>query len=298
MKPTFTLLLAFVLSGLHSSAQKPILIYDGSVELGGNHYPGIHVAIPEVPFEAVQKNWIKTMESGTKSKAVYDKGNWTLFGANISSVSPTPVNIYSRIENQDSLVRLLVAMELRKDDFVQKGSHEAELASVKEYLKQFAKGQYLDLVKAQLKAEEKKLKEVERNFRSYGKQQSRLERTIKSAEKTLNAEQEALVTSNTELNSVTVELASQTMQFNELAEGPAREERAKYLKSLEKRKKQITRAISKSESKISKSENAIRDANAQLPKKENLQGEAKDDIADQQAVVQQYRDKLAKIEQY
>lgn len=298
MKPTFTLLLALVLSGLDSFAQKPILIYDGSFELGGNHYPGIHVTIPEVSFEEVQKNWIKTMESGTKSKAVYDKGNWTLFGANISSVSPTPLNLYSRIENQDSLVRLLVAMELRKDDFVQKGIHDAELASAKEYLKQFARDQYLDIVKAQLKAEEKKLKEVEGDFRSYGKQQNRLERTISKSEKTLNTEQEALIAANTELNSVTVDLASQTMQFNELAEGPAREERAKYLKSLEKRKKQITRAISKSESKISKAENAIRDANAQIPKKESLQGEAQNDIAVQQAVVQQYRDKLAKIEQY
>jgi hypothetical protein len=51
-------------------AQKPILVYDSSIKLINNYYPGIIVTIPEVNFESVQKNWIKAIESGTKSKAI------------------------------------------------------------------------------------------------------------------------------------------------------------------------------------------------------------------------------------
>ncbi len=297
IKTTSTLFIFVFIATLGSFAQKPILIYDGSIELGGNYYPGIYVTIPEVPFESVQKNWIKTMESGSKSKAVFENGNWSIFGANIKSISPTPLNIYSKIENQDSLVRLLVSMELKKDDFVQKGSHETELTSAREFLKQFAKEQYLNLAEEQLKTEEKKLKDIEKEFSSYKKQESGLEKSIRSAEKTIKNAQEEIVLQNRELNAVSVEIASQTLQYNELAEGSAKEERAKYLKSLDKRKNKIAKAIKTAEKKIEKASADIRDANSSIPQKESLQGEARNKIAAQQAVVQQYKDKAVKIKQ-
>jgi septal ring factor EnvC (AmiA/AmiB activator) len=298
MKTIVTFIICSLLTALGLFAQKPLLIYNGTLELTGSTYPGIIATIPEVAYELVQKNWIKTIESGTKSKAVYDNGKWTLFGANIASISPTPMNVYSKLENQDSLVRLVVAMELKKDDFIQTGTHEPELASAREFLKQFAKEQYLDLANGQLKAEEKKLKEIEKEFSSYGKQQAKLEKAARSAEKTIKSEQEKLVTYNTELNNMSIELASQTMQYNELAEGPAKEEREKYLKSLEKRKTKITKGISSSQKKIDKANNTIRDSSARIPGKETKQDESKDKIAIQLAVVNQFRDKLKKIEQY
>lgn len=298
MKAISTYIVVCLFSASFLFGQKPVLIYNGTLELTGSTYPGIIATIPEVAYEVVQKNWIKAIESGTRSKAVYDNGKWTLFGANISSISPTPMNVYSKLENQDSLVRLLVAMELKKDDFIQTGTHEPELASAREFVKQFAKKQYLELVAGQLKAEEKKLKEVERESSSYKKQQAKLERAMRSAEKTLKSEQEKLVTYNTELNNMSVELASQTMQLNELAEGPAKEEREKYLKSLEKRKRKITKGISSSQKKIDKANNTIRDSSARIPGKETKQDDAQNKIAAQQAVVNQFKDKLKKIEQY
>lgn len=298
MKTIVTFFTCYLLTTLGLFAQKPLLIYNGTLELAGSTYPAIIATIPEVAYEEVQKNWIKAIESGTRSKAVYGNDKWTLFGANISSISPTPMNVYSKLENQDSLVRLVVAMELKKDDFVQTGIHEPELASAREFLKQFAKEQYLGLANDQLKTEEKKLKEIEKEFSSYGKQQTKLEKAVRSAEKTIKSEQEKLVTYNTELNNMSIELASQTMQLNELAEGPAKEEREKYLKSLEKRKSKITKGISSSQKKIDKANSTIRDSSARIPGKENLQDEAKNKIAAQEAVVNQYKDKISKIEQY
>jgi hypothetical protein len=298
MKAIVTFFIVSLLSASFLFAQRPVLIYNGTLELTGSTYPGVIVTIPEVAYEVVQKNWIKAIESGTKSKAVYDNGNWTLFGANITSISPTPMNVYSKLENQDSLVRLIVSMELKKDDFIQTGIHEPELASAREFLKQFAKEQYLDLAKGQLSAEEKKLKEIEREFSSYGKQQAKLEKTVRSAEKTIKSEQEELVNFNTELNNMSIELASQTIQFNELAEGPAKEEREKYLKSLEKRKDKISKAIVASQKKIDKANNTIRDSSARIPGKETQQDEVKNRISVQETLVNQYRDKIKKIEQY
>ncbi len=298
MKTIFAFFVVSLFSTSLLFGQKPVLIYNGTLELTGSTYPGIIATIPEATYEVVQKNWIKTIESGTRSKAVYDNGRWTLFGANISSVSPTPMNVYSKLENQDSLVRLVVAMELKKDDFIQTGIHESELASAREFVKQFAKEQYLDLADGQLKAEEKKLKEVEKEFSFYKKQQAKLEKAARSAEKTIKSEQEKLVTYNTELNNISVELASQTMQLNELAEGPAKEERENYLKSLEKRKNTITKGIASSQKKIDKANNTISDSSARIPGKETRQDEAKSKISAQEAVVNQYREKIKKIEQF
>jgi septal ring factor EnvC (AmiA/AmiB activator) len=192
----------------------------------------------------------------------------------------------------------MVAMELKKDDFIQKGNHEAELAGAREFLKQFARDQYLKLANEQLKVEEKKLKTIEKELSSYSKQQAGLEKKIRSADKTIKTEQENLVNHNSELNSMSVEISSQTIQVNELSEGPAKEEREKYMKNLEKRKNKIVKAIKISENKIEKANASIRDANSRLPGKESLQDDAREKIDTQLNIVQKYKDKVEKIQQY
>jgi hypothetical protein len=299
MKTTLPLLL--VLGLMHAGAvmsQKPIELREDSIKFGTHSHPGIILSLPEVPYESVQKSWVKLLESGTKSKAVYENGIYTLFGGNIKDVSPNPVNIYSRLDSRDSVVYIMTSVELKEDTYVQKGSAETELAGLKTYLKGFAKEQYLDLAKKQLDDQEKQLRSLEKELSSYEKDESDLEKSIRSDEKTIKEQEESLQVMNTELTNLSTEVLTQTNEVNAMPEGTAKEERSKYLKDLEKKKKKLTGDIKSAENRISKSQRDIRTAQNDIPDKQVRQKETKTKIEAQQAVVRKFENKYNTIKGY
>ncbi|MBN2481735.1 MAG: hypothetical protein JXB19_08350 [Bacteroidales bacterium] len=298
MKTNPLLALLMTVACFTTNAQKPIEVFEDNVAFADADHPGITVTIPEVGYETVEKNWIRTIESGTKSKAVYENGAWSIFGANIKSISPTPVNIYSRLVGQDTLVKLLVSIELKKDFYAERGLAESEYTSAKNFIRQFAKDQYVNFAKDQLEAEENKLRDIENELKGFQKQESKLEKAIRKSESTIKNENDNLVVLNNELSTLTEEIISQNEQVVLLEEGAAKEERLKYIRDLEKRKTKVTKNINKAKNKISKAENAIRDANSRIPKEESLQNTTKERIAAQESVVAQFRAKVKAIEAY
>ncbi len=130
--------MALLITGAGLNGQKPIKVLEDSVQYGNYLYPGFNVTIPEANFDKVLKNWIKTQESGTKSKVQTENGEMTIFGAIIREISASPVNIYSRLMNEDTLSRLMVSIELKKDQYVEAAVGDIQLTSARNYLKEFA----------------------------------------------------------------------------------------------------------------------------------------------------------------
>jgi len=290
------LCVALSLAGIH--AQKPIKITEDSIAFSTFTAPGVVVCIPEVNYESVQKNWVKELESGTKSKAVYEKGEWSVMGAIMKDISPAALTVYSKLANQDSMVKMMVSMELKKDVYIEKGSSEGELVKMENRLKEFAKNQYIALAEEQLKEEERKLKELEKELSSHQKDETGFEKSIRSDEKNIREAEDNLVVLNNELNTLTAEIAAQNTELNTLAEGAARDEKTKYIKDLEKRKKKLMNDIKSANNHIDRSKDDIRDANADIPKAQTMQKEASEKIAAQESVVRKFEEKLNVIKSY
>jgi DNA repair exonuclease SbcCD ATPase subunit len=297
MKKLYCLLVAFMpLSGL--LGQMPIRVHEDSVSYGNHKHPGVVVTIPEVNYESVQKSWKKEMESGTKSRAVYENGEWSIFGANIKSVTPMPVNIYSRLVKGDSLVELRVSVELKKDVYIEPVNAGSELAKLETYLKQFSKDQYQEVADAQLKTEEKKLRELEKELSENQKNESDLNKTISSSEKTIKEQQDILNVLKTELDTLSTEMTTQNGQYASMGDSPAKEEKGKYIKDLEKRIRKLRDDSESSENRISKANTAIRDAKDEIPKSQKIQDDLKTKVAEQKAVVQKFQNKADNIKNY
>ena len=196
------------------------------------------------------------------------------------------------------MVKLMVSVELKEDVFVEKGSYEAELEQMKNYLKQFAKDQYTEVAEGQLKEEDKKLKDLNKELSSYQKDESDLEKSIRDAEKTIKVEQENLVVLNNEESTLSAEIIKQNQDLNQLSDGPAKEGMAKSVKDLDKQKRKLMNDIESGNKKISKAQDNIRDANAEIPKKQSLQKELAEKVAAQEAVVRKFEDKLKTINTY
>ncbi len=292
----FSLLLAalFIIPRLYS--QQPIRVYEDSIDYGKSKYPGVIVTVPEANYEKLQKVWKNELETKTRSKVVIENGEWSIFGANVKNLSATPVNIYSKLVNLDSLVELRAAVELKKDIFIEKQS--SDMLKLQNYLKDFAKNQYIETASSQLKAEEDTLHQLKKQLSDYEKKESNLKDDIKSSEKSIKEEEDNLTALNSELENLVSEISNQNIQFTSMTEGPVKNDKEKYIKDMDKRKKKIGKDIESAEKKIKKANKTIKDAEKEIPEQQSLQEDVKTKIAAQELVVKKYEQKLATIKLY
>ena len=299
MKPTlFILCVALLVAAPRLNGQKPIKVLEDSVQFGNYLYPGFNVTIPEAIFDNVLKNWVKLQESGTKSKVQTENGEMTIFGALIKEVSPAPVNIYSRLMNEDTLSRLLVCIELKKDQYVEPASGDIQMTSAKDYLKEFAKSQYIDFIKDELAAEEKILRDLNKELGNLQSSKARTQRTAKNNRSTVNDEQEKLLVKHNELSLLSNEIINKNNEMMAMPVGAGRDAMSKQIDELEKRRKMLQNEIGKAEKRVGKAKSAIDQADRSIPRNENEQDVMKSKIDAQQAVVQRFMDKLNTVKLY
>lgn len=298
MKSLYTLMIITLITFASAYAQRPIRLTEDSVKYGSAKYPGISVTIPEVSYDRTEKNWIKELQSGTRSKVVTENGELSIFGAIVKDISPNPINIYSRLVNNDSLLVLLVSFELKKDQYVEKSTGDAELMAAREYLKEFAKSQYVDFVKDEVQVEDKKLKDLNNELNSLQNEKSKMQKSIQSNRTTITEAKDNILLQNNELTKVTSELIRENNLLTSMEEGAAKEEKASYIKDLEKRKKKILNDIESSENKITKAHNEISEAERNIPKNESQQETLRNKVAQQDQVSKVYTDKLNRVKAY
>ena len=297
MKSISIFLFFILVSSMQITGQKPISVSEDSVNFGKIRMPGLSVIIPEVNYEKTLKIWMKELQSGTKSKLVTDNGEMSIFGAKIKDISPNPINVYSKLMTLDSMLKLNVAFEVKKDQYIEKATGEADLSKAKNYLKEFAKNQYIDLAKDQADAEDKKLSDLQKELSSLEKDKSSLQKSIESNNSDIVNEKQVILVQNNELAAVSADIVEQNKLIS-MEAGPVQKDKSDYIKSLEKRKKKASGSIESSENKINKANNEIDKANLDISKNERMQQLASEKIEKQEAVCQRYVDKLKKIKSY
>lgn len=290
--------LVLMLPALNLRAQKPITIMEDSLFVGKYLHPGISVTIPEVNYDKTLKNWIKQIEAGTKSKVVTEDGVMTVFGAKLKKISPNPVNIYSKLVNQDTLSKLLVCIELKKDEYLEPALGDAQMMAARDYFKGFAKDQYIEFIKNEVAIEEKKLKELSGQLSSLENSYSKTQKKAGSNRTAISKEQENLATLNGQLSQLSTEIANENAYMIIMETGPEKEAQAARIKELNKSKKKLQKDISKRESNIRKAESSITKADESIPLNKNEQFVLQQKIDEQTAVVQKFIDKLNTVKLY
>ena len=280
------------------NGQKPIKVLEDSIRFGSYLLPGFNVTIPEADFNNALKNWVRLQETGTKSKVQTESGDMTIFGAIFRQISPAPVNVYSRLMNEDTLSRLFVTIELKKDQYVDAASGDIQLTSAKDFLKEYAKSQYIEAIKGQLAAEEKILRDLNRELSSLQNSKSRTQKTARNKRNAVNDEQERLFVRNNELSLLSVEIINRNNEMIAMPVGPGREAMEAQIKDLEKRRRKLQNDIGRSENKIRKARSDINQADRSIPRNENEQEVMKTKIDAQQEVVQRFIDKLNTVKLY
>ena len=291
MKNIIPFLVLFLLACQGTKSQSPIEMSEATLDFGNSSIPGFSVTIPEADYENTMKNWVKQLESGTRSKVVTADDGLSIFGAKIKSISDNPVNVFSKLTAQDSAINLDVAFEMEKDKYA--GS--SELSGAREYLVEFAVNQYLDIVNGQIAVEDKKLRELKSDLKSLERSQSRMKKSISSNEDQIRDNEEKLAELNNELAMITYELTrSETggMGNQGAVSDPDR------LKDLEKQEKKIRKEIRSIEKKLGNSEVEVSQDERAIPRNVSDQEDAKYLVEEQEAVVRQLENKRDAIKNY
>ena len=298
MKSHFTLSLFILIPFFGIKAQKPVIVSDDSLKIGNSLLPGLSVTIPEVNYDKTMKVWIRDLQSGTRSKVLTENNQMTIFGAKIKTISPNPINVYSKLVSLDSMLRLFVSFEKKKDLYVDRSSGDADYTKAREYLKEFAKNQYIEVAKDQADAEEKKLRDLQKELSSLENEKSRMLKSIQSDNASILSEKDNITIQNNELSTVSAALLEQNNLLATMEAGPAQKEKADQIKELEKRKKKALNSIESSQNKINRSNSNIDKDNNEIPRNERMQEKVREQIIQQEAVYQRYADKLKRIKSY
>ncbi len=298
MKSTFSFLIILVFSSLWIKAQKPISVEEDSLSFGKETLPCLTVSIPEVNYENTMKSWTKELQSGTKSKIVKEGNEMTIFGAKIKDISPDPINVYSKMLSLESMVKLSVAFEVKKDQYIERNTNETDVDKAKTYLKSFAKDQYMEFAKDQSDSEDKKLHDLQKELSTLERVKSRLQKSIESSNTIVFNEKQNLTIQQNELSSVSGEIVAQNKQLSSPEDDAVKKEKTDYINSLDKRKNKAESGIESSQEKINKANNEIDKANNEIAENDRKQQELNEKIQTQQAVVQKFEDKVKTIKSY
>lgn len=291
MKHIYTMLILILFAFSGTMAQNPIVVSEDEFTFGNSTVPGYSVSIPEAEYDKTVKDWIKYLQSGTRSKVVEKGNNFSIFGAKVKPVSESPVNVYSIVTGDDGAVKIQAAFELERERY----ASSTEYANARKYLFDFAKDEYVAIVNGQLSAEEKILRSLKSELSSLQNEQSKIEKSTASGQETIEEESQRLA----ELNTRMAALSPQQYQGGDSAVitgmGAASPDE---VKNLEKERKKLNREIKSAESKIDKAQKDIEKNERTLPGNLSGQETAKSKVEEQEKVVEFHRKKLETIKSY
>ncbi len=234
--------------------------------LGDDEYKGIQVLIPEAEYELVEKMWIKALEKGTKSNvAEAHDGEYTIFGAYLKALGEDPVNIYSQIIPADSTVKLNSCIELKRNVFLTEDLYESEFNLFSDYLKEFAKEIYLDVVSEQVKAEEDVLKDLNKELKNLQNEKEAINKGISENEHEVEVSEDKIDILSADIAVKNEEIAREKVNLS-AAGDPVQEAAIKeILKKAENGKKKLQKDLKKEKKKIVGYESDIDKALLEIP---------------------------------
>jgi DNA repair exonuclease SbcCD ATPase subunit len=279
-------------------AQKPIEVKEITCKFSHGEYPGVSLVIPEAKYDDIAKEWTKRLEKGTKSALTIDKGEYSIFGAQIQEISENPVNVYSILHSQDSAVLLEVSIELKPKEFLSKAYSEQEYAHVHDYLFQFGKEEYTNVANGQLNEEENKLKALEKELSSLQNAKSKLEKDIVEENNNILNYEDQIELLRSDASNLNEQIGQERKTLLGLKDEEAQKVKEKQIKDLEKDKDKMLKDVENYQKKIVDSKSNINTAEMDIETNINEQQAKTGEIQVQKRVLEGATIKLNTIMSY
>ncbi len=180
---TFNLILIITLfTGSSLFAQKNYDAKNISVEeinrnMSRGEQTGFQVKIYQATKKEVENGWAKTVRQSTKSKVENINSEHVIAETNIKTISTSPLNVYAIINEHTDHIELFTFFE-QDSIFITKEKNETVFLAAKKFTRDFAVGAYRDAVANEMKEEEKKLSDLEGEFKKIVNENDKLHKNI------------------------------------------------------------------------------------------------------------------------
>ncbi|NOX47205.1 MAG: hypothetical protein GXO89_09540 [Chlorobi bacterium] len=293
---TFVLFVSII-----SHAQINIEVDELEANMSKGLQPAFVVEIPQAEDDVVIKTWSKYIRVDTKSKVRNEGEEIFILGTNIEKIHKGPINIYSYVFKKDSTEKLVAFFEIdsvffSKDEASNSIENEKTYHGIKNFVRDFALGKYREAVALELKAEQKKLKDLTHDLEKLEKDNVSYQKEIKGKEQDiLNAESEigSMETAKTRMSE---EIENQKLKVSSLSEDVVLQDMAKKkLKEQEKGKKGISKDIGKKQKNIVSYQSNIKEFNRLIEDNQEKQEAKLKEIEGQEDVIEKVTSKLQGI---
>lgn len=273
-------------------AQQPITVTVSKESSVGIINPSYSVDIPQVTLKDIEGNWLKYISKSSQGKAVLVNGEFIQQNTMNQNISPNSFTLYSKLTETTEGVRL--AAHLARNA-IEAGNSNQPLA-VQKYLRDFAVAEYRKAVVKELKTEENKLASLERNLAKVIKGEEKSTKTINVNERSNEQAVDVIATNNSDITVSGEKITEQKKMVDYTAADPnATKGAQKTLDELKDDKKDLQKANEAQQKKTDNRNKENRAEDRNLVKSQQNYETITLAIAQQRAVVNTVKEKLAKI---
>ncbi|MBP9152365.1 MAG: hypothetical protein KBF73_08795 [Flavobacteriales bacterium] len=249
MKKIFFALLTVI--SFTAFAQQPILVTMDSIGSNDNLRNVFTVDIPQVSLKDVERDWLKTVGKRAQDKATVVNGENIQKGAVNKNISPEPFTLYSKLVETTAGVRLTVWLAQNNIVSASGMANANQDLAVQKFMRDFALSAYRGAVETELKTEESKLRDLEKDMSKAVKSEEKLNKDIKKNERSNEKDEEAIATTKRDIQRVIESITEQKNMVELTAADPnANKGAKKTLSKLEDKKKDLQKENEKKSKEI------------------------------------------------
>ncbi|MDN5199792.1 hypothetical protein QQ008_00420 [Fulvivirgaceae bacterium BMA10] len=273
---------------------KPILFEASSMEMSKGSQPGITMQIPQASVEDVKKQWLKHIQANRKNKAQIAGDEIVLTNTLLTEVSEDSLNIYSKINENMSGTNLVLFLE-QNDQFISEELDKAKYEATVKMMRDFGVESYKNAVKDELKEEKKILKDLRNDLNKLQNENEKLHKKISENELGIINKQSDIKLNSLNEESKIEEIYEQSKVVG-AAEGEAKKEANKDLKSLKRERKKMQKKNKRMHNKIVDNRGEIEKTKEAIVENLSEQDLQKEKIKKQLSRVKSIEEKLSKIQ--
>lgn len=277
-------------------AQKPIVVEESSRTMSKGAFAAYTSLIPQTTLKNTEKDWMKHITTGSKSKAALLNGEYILKGAVNKNVSPNTFNVYSKLLETTEGVNLTVWLTENDTVFISKELSADKALAAEKYVRDFVIQEYQETVKAELKVENDKLDALNNEKESLIKAEEKSAKKISEAQRAIQKSKDIINTSNADLQNLAYKISNQKGMVERTASDKNANKGAKQTqKELENEKKKLQKGIETQNKNIDSMNKQIRDEERNITEGKEQQKSKIAEIEKQKLAVQSVQTKLENI---
>lgn len=259
IRNSFFLWLCFSLS-VNAVAQKEIVVDEAPRAMSRDTQFSYLVDIPQATLKITEKNWLNYVSADSKGAATFVNGEHLQTEVNNKNISSQPVNIYSKLIETTEGVRLTVWITEKNFSFIANNPNSIEDLAIQKFVRDFAVKEYKEAVQEELKTEQNKQKELEKNANNSSKDYEHSNTKISKDQRTILQSKDNISTNTADIARTTLKIEEQKKMVEKTAADPnANKGAKKTLHNLEQSKENLQKQNNQLNKKIEDAEKEIRE---------------------------------------